>query len=165
MATNNQYELRIVIEDGGGASSQIAGSSGGSGQDTANIPKAQKSTSASLATFVATRAIKPFLEQTKNFLVSNVELITGSTELQQRTDFAMQMIDTGSSIISTTAVGGAIGGPVGLGIGFVVGLMQTATSYLFKQTQINLEAQIEDRQIAYLQNRAGPALNMSRRGN
>lgn len=158
----NQYELRIVIDEGGGTSSQIAGSSSSGGNETTATPVKSQ---ASLATFVATRAIKPFISQAKNFLVNNVELMTGSTELQQRVDFAMQAIDAGASVISTTAAGSAIGGPIGGAVGFVVGIVQQLTGYFFEQQQINLERRSEDRQISYLQNRAGPAFNMSRRGN
>lgn len=164
MATNNQYELRIKIEDATGESSQIAGG-GSAGTDTSGVPKAEKSTSASLGAFVATQAIKPFVQQAKNFFVSNVELITGSAELQQRVDFDFQMLGDVGTVISTTSAGGAIGGGVGIAVGAVVGVLQVAMGYFFNQQQINLEAQVEDRKINYLQNRAGPAFNMSRRGN
>lgn len=164
MATNNKYELRIKIEDATGESSQIAGG-GSSVTSTSDVPKAEKSVSASLATFVATQAIKPFIQQTKNFLVNNVELMTGSTELQQRVDFDFQLLGDATTIVSTTAAGAALGGPIGAGVGALVGIAQVAMGYFFNQQQINLQAQIEDRQINYLTNRAGPAFNMSRRGN
>lgn len=164
MAANNQYELRIKIEDATGGNSQIAGS-GGAAASTSDVPKAEKSISASLGTFVATQAIKPFIQQTKNFLVNNVELRTGSAELQQRVDFDFQLLGDATTIISSTAAGAALGGPIGAGVGALVGIAQVAMGYFFNQQQINLQAQIEDRQINYLTNRAGPAFNMSRRGN
>ena len=164
MATNNQYELRIKIEDASGGNSQIAGG-GSSATSTGDVPKAEKSISASLGTFVATQAIKPFIQQTKNFLVNNVELMTGSTELQQRLDFDFQLLSDATTIVSSTAAGAALGGVVGAGVGAIVGGLQVAMGYFFNQQQINLQAQIEDRQINYLTNRAGPAFNMSRRGN
>lgn len=162
MATNNIYELRIKIEDGAGGNSQIAGG-GADSTSTSGATKATKDVG--LGTFVATQAIKPFLQQTKNFLVNNVELMTGSTELQQRIDFDMQLLGDVGSVLSTTAGGATIGGPIGAGVGFIVGGLQVAMGYFFNQQQINLQAQIEDRQINYLTNRAGPAFNMSRRGN
>ena len=166
MATNNKYELRIKIEDSTGGNSQIAGGGSGASADSVSTSGTAVATkNIGLGSFVATQAVKPFLQQTKNFLVNNVELMTGSTELQQRVDFDMQLLGDVGTIASSTAAGAAIGGPVGAGVGFVVGIVQVAMGYYFNQQQINLQAQVEDRQINYLTNRAGPAFNMSRRGN
>lgn len=121
-------------------------------------------TAKGLATFVATQAVKPFLKSAINFASSNVELMTGSSGLQEQVNFAMQTVNDANGILSTTAAGLALGGPVGAAVGAVVGVAQIGVRWAMKDMQLSMNRMVEDRQIAYTRSRLGAQFNSSRRG-
>ena len=163
-----QYEINININGDMQDSNQMTGQAQSIAEDKTSS-KVSSSTKA-LGNYVASQTIKPFINQATNYITSNVELTTGSTQLQQKVDFAMEAVNTGISAWSNAAGGAVItasmglGGPIGIGIGLALTAVTKGMDIAFKQAQINLKRDEENRQIAYLVNRAGPAFNSSRRG-
>lgn len=163
-----QYEINININGDIKDTNPITGQAQSIAEDKSSN-KVNSSTKA-LGNYIASQTIKPFINQATNYITSNVELTTGSTQLQQKVDFAMQAVNTGISAWSNAAAGAAIttamglGGPIGIGIGLALTAVTKGMDIAFKQAQINLKRDEENRQISYLVNRAGPAFNRSRRG-
>ena len=117
-------------------------------------------------TFIASKAIAPMVRSVTSHVTSSVSIATGSTELQQKTDFAMQLINTGTSAVSSIGAATAILGSIGAGA--VVGIITTAISYAtniaIKQAQINQRARLESENLSLYRSRFGAAYNMSRNG-
>lgn len=163
-----QYEINININGDIKGESQITGNAQTLGEDKSS--NKVSSSGKALGNYIASQTIKPFIQQATNYVISNVELTTGSTQLQQKVDFAMQAVNTGISAWSNAAAGAALttsmglSGPLGIGIGLALTAVTTGMDIAFKQQQINLKSEEESRQISYLVNRAGPAFNSSRRG-
>ena len=162
-----QYEINININGELTDSNGIAGN--GTFQNT-NSDDKTASASKALGKYVVAQTIQPFIQQATNYIVSNVELTTGSTQLQQKIDFAMQAVNTGVNAFKNAQAGAVLtmamgmGGGLGIGLGLALSAVSFGMDTLFKQQQINLKSEEENRQIAYLTNRAGPAFNSSRRG-
>jgi|LSQX01.2.fsa_nt_gb hypothetical protein len=162
------YEINININGDIQGESQITGNARTLGEDKSS--NKVSNSSKALGNYIASQTIKPFINQATNYIVSNVELTTGSTQLQQKVDFAMEAVNTGISAWSNAAAGAALttsmglGGPIGIGIGLALTAVTKGMDIIFKQQQINLKREEENRQINYLTNRAGPAFNSSRRG-
>jgi len=136
------------------------------GQDSKQEPKEEVSdTSKSLGTFVATQAVKPFLRSAINFATSNVQLVTGSSGLQEQVNFAMQAVNDATSIVGMTSAGAVLGGgPIGALVGFTIGVAQKGIDIVFNQLQKDVNMNNENKQISYIQDRLGASFNNSRRG-
>lgn len=162
-----QYEINININGDIKDTNPITGQAQSIAEDKSSN-KVSSSTKA-LGNYIASQTIKPFINQATNYIVSNVELTTGSTQLQQKVDFAMQAVNTGISAWSNAAAGAALtasmglGGPIGIGIGLALTAVTIGMDIMFKQQQINLNKGIEDKQRAYLQDRMGVAFTQGRR--
>lgn len=135
--------------------------------DAAKVSKATKH----LGKYVAAQTIQPFIQQATNYLVSNVQLTTGSSQLQEKVNFGMQVMNMGVNAYKNAQAGATLtmamglGGAAGIGIGLALSAVSFGMDTMFKQAQINLRNNEESSQRAYLVNRAGTAFNMSRRGN
>lgn len=161
------YEINININ----GDIDDVGSVGMSSASLSDKKTKTSSAGSNLIKYISAQTIEPLVNKTINFVASNVELTTGSRELQEKTDFVMQGVSVGMNAFKN-AQGGAVitaamglGAGLGAGIGLALSGLSIAMDIMFKQRQIDLRAQIEDRQIKYLSNRAGPAFNASRRGN
>ena len=123
-----------------------------------------------LSAFIVGQTITPFINGVKTQLSQNVGLITGSQELQDRINFGMQMIETGSSLFSAGAGGVALASTLGMSTG-AGGLLGVAFAVVnmgiqigFRQQQIDLRSELEDRQIQHARSRMGAGYNKSRTG-
>lgn len=164
-----QYQININLNGDVGSGEGKVSSSHDIGTDNKTDKKAIASTKA-LGKYVATQTIQPFIQQATNYIVSNVQLTTGSSQLQQKVDFGMQVVNAGVSAFKNAQAGAlltasmGLGGPVGLAIGLSLSVASIGMNIGFKQAQLNLKEKEEGHQIAYTQNRFGSAFNMSRRG-
>lgn len=161
------YEINININQDGDNSLISTGANGTNNAGMGN--NGNKGTSA-LGKYVATQTIQPFIQQAKSFVVGNVELLTGSKSLQQRTNFAMSGVNLGIEAYKNAQAGAVIATSLGMSgaVGGILGLTLTAITtgidLMFKSTQLSLEKKEEDRQRAYLKQRSGLAYSQSRRG-
>src|SRR5574344_819599 len=101
-----KYEINININGDIKDTNPITGQAQSIAEDKSSN-KVNSSTKA-LGNYIASQTIKPFINQATNYIVSNVELTTGSTQLQQKVDFAMQAVNTGISAWSNAAAGAAL---------------------------------------------------------
>lgn len=121
-----------------------------------------------LSAFIVGQTITPFINGVKTQLSQNVGLITGSQELQDRINFGMQMIETGSSLVTAGAGGVALASSLGMsaGVGGVIGVafavVNMGMQIGFRQQQIDLRSDLEDRQIQHTKSRMGAGYNRSR---
>ena len=161
------YEINININADSG---EISSTSGVAGGGATSAKTSSGDLGSKLGKYVATQTIEPIIQKTINFVTSNVELTTGSTELQQRIDFASQSIQTGISAFKNAQAGAVItsamglGGGIGLGIGIALTAINTGINILFKQRQLDLQDQEKDRERSYFRTRSGMAYSQSRRG-
>lgn len=158
------YEINININQNGDTESSLISSS------TNNADSKQNKSLKSIGKYVATQTIQPFIMQSKDYIVSNIELTTGSKSLQQRINFAMNSVNLGVEAYKNVQAGAAIASAVGMSAfaGGILGLTLTAITIgidlMFKSSQLSLQKQEEDRQRSYLKQRSGLAYSQSRRG-
>lgn len=161
------YEINININQDGDNSLISTGANGTNNAGVGN--NGNKGTSA-LGKYIATQTIQPFIQQSIGYVAGNVELITGSKSLQQRTNFAMNSVNLGIEAYKNVQAGAAIASAVGMSAfaGGILGLTLTAITtgidLMFKSSQLSLQKQEEDRQRSYLKQRSGLAYSQSRRG-
>lgn len=160
------YEINININ---GEVDGLGGS--GVGQVDAR-PKADDNESKQnrLGQYIKAQMIEPAIQKVISYTTSNVELITGSSALQQRTDLTMQGISVGVNAYKNAQGGAVVATSMGMsgGVGAVIGVALTAINtwldIAFKQAQIDLKSAEQSRQRSYLNSRAGMAFSQSRRG-
>lgn len=161
------YEINININQDGDNSLISTEANGTNNAGKGN--NGNKGTSA-LGKYIATQTIQPFIQQSIGYVAGNVELITGSKSLQQRTNFAMNSVNLGIEAYKNVQAGAAIASAVGMSAfaGGILGLTLTAITtgidLMFKSSQLSLQKQEEDRQRSYLKQRSGLAYSQSRRG-
>lgn len=156
------YEININIngdiEESGGVSS-VTGVSKGNNQD-----KAAKD----LAKYISAQTIEPFIQNVKNQVSQNIQIVTGNRELQDRVNFSFQAVQFGVNTYKNAQAGAVIGSAMGIGggAGALIGLGLTAIGttmqIAFDINQLNLRRNIENYQLKQLQDRQGIAYNRSR---
>lgn len=160
------YEINININ--GEVEDSIQGIS-----ETQSIGSPQKNSSidaSKLGKYIASQTIEPFISKTKDYVVSNVELTTGSRAIQDKVNFAMEGVQLGINAYKNAQAGAIITSSLGMGsgVGIAIGLTLTAISttmnIIFKQAEIDLKRREEDYQRSYLYSRSGIAYSQSRRG-
>ena len=130
---------------------------------------AQKGAKA-LTKFVVGQTITPFINGVKTQLSQNVGLVTGSQELQDRVNFGMQLLETGSSLWTSAQGGIALASSLGMSagaggaLGVALAVVNMGIQIGFRQQQINIRSDLEDRQIQHTRSRMGASFNKSRTG-
>lgn len=121
-----------------------------------------------LANYIKGQAIQPIINNVKTQISQNIGLITGSQELQERVNFGLQVVETGQSLYNS-AQGGIVlasamklSAGAGAVIGVAFGLFQIGIQAAFRQAQLNIRQNLEDRQIAHTRSRMGAGFNKSR---
>lgn len=161
------YEINININSDTG---EISSTSGVAGGGATSAKTSSGDLSSKLGKYVATQTVEPIIQKTINFVTSNVELTTGSRQLQQEIDLTMQGVQLGIGAFKNAQAGAVItaGLGIGSGVGAILGVALTALNFgldiMFKQQQINLNSAVEERQRSYLMNRSGMAFSQSRSG-
>lgn len=119
-----------------------------------------KSQNALASAIVATNVIKPYIQQAINFGISQVEMQTGSAELQRKAQFLNNVGSSVSSIIVAGAVGGI---PGALGAAAMLGV-STAIETGINYVNINNRKILEAENLQLAKSRAGLVSNHSRGG-
>lgn len=157
------YEINININDFDGEPSTSGGKL--AKKTTDKVAKAQKD----LAKFVSAQTIRPFLQNVKTAITQNIQTMTGNAQLQQRVNFAFEVVEFGQGLYQNAAAGAVIGGALGLpsgvgaGIGIALSLVNTGLQIAFNQHQLNLEERMENNQLQQVRQRQGFYYNKSRR--
>lgn len=171
----DQIEINIYLkgESGSDKSQDDVTGTGGNleGLSQANgADKKKDKALSSLGKYVASQTIGVFLNDTKNAISQNIGLITGKTELQQRVNFGMQVMQQGANTYRNAQAGAVLTSTLGLGtgIGVVIGVALTAIQFgintAFKQQQLNIQENLENKQISQTLGRYGAGYNKSRSG-
>lgn len=157
------YEINININ--GDVEAEQAGLSQTTGTSNEN-EKAQKQ----LGKYVASQTIQPFIQEVKSQVTQNIQLVTGSSELQNRVNLGFQAVQFGVNTYKNAQAGAIITSSMGLGSGPGVGIglaltaISTAIQIGFNQLQIDLQNRMENYQLEQVRSRAGIAYNKSRSG-
>lgn len=173
----DQIAINIYLKDGGGESQDTATGTGQDVEGISQVANTQAGGSNSnavdlspLRKYVASQTIDVFLNNTQGFISSNIGLITGRTELQQKVNFGMQAVSQGVNTYKNAQAGAimftgmGMSGALGAVIGAVLSLANAGINLAFKQQQLNIQGNLENIQIQQVQTRAGAGFNRSRRG-
>jgi hypothetical protein len=162
MAESREYSITLHIDGevaSTGSSEAVAGASTPSSTASAKASASKGATSvnakAAMQAMTAYHTIKSFAVQEINYQVSTVELRTGSKDLQEKANFANQIIQKGIGIFEATAVGAVVGGLPGALAGLALSTAHTAINYAQRQNTLNLQESLENRSIEMMRIRAG----------
>lgn len=155
-------EYVIRIEDETTQTAQTPVASQGMDQDVQGQLKQHKQASA--GDYIASRAIMPMVKSIASYQVSTVAISTGSQELQQRTDLAMSVVQTGISTVSSVMGAASVFGPAGVAIGLAVSALNLMTQFITKYDQTQKQIGLENEQLALYRSRFGASFNQSRNG-
>lgn len=148
-----------VTGKGGNVAGMSQASSTQSGGTKSNIIDTKK-----LAKYVSSQTIDVFLNNTKSIISQNIGIVTGKSELQQRVNFGLEVVQKGVNVYKNAQAGalvfGAGGGIIGVALSVIAGIID----YGFKMAQLDLEKSLENRQISQTRSRAGAGFNRSREG-
>lgn len=170
----DQIEINIYLKGEGAVPGEDDVT--GTGADIDEISKAEKEAKkkekamSALRKYVASQTISVFLGNVKGAITSNIGLVTGKAELQERINFGFEVAQQGVNTYKNAAAGATVFSAAGLsgGVGAVVGVALTAISYginlAFKQQQLNISENLENRQISQTLSRNGAGYNKSRSG-
>ena len=114
----------------------------------------------SVAGLVAIQQIMPYVNSAVNFSVSQIQMQTGSAELQQRAQLVTGMTSTAISI----GLGAAVGGVHGAAVSAALAALQGAISYVQNSMIISQQKQLEDENLRLKRSRIGMTVNRSRTG-
>lgn len=160
------YEIIIRNETSSGTS-PIATDANVNGEGSVAMPitkkiggKQSESPNRMVSAIVATNAIKPYIEQVANFGISQVEMSTGSPELQRK----LQAVSSVASSVSGIVVAGVTGGVGAAAAMAGMQLLQTIIQSTINQVNINNQKIIENENLALARSRAGMVTNKSRGG-
>lgn len=173
----DEIAINIYLKDGGTASQDTAT---GTGQDVEGISQVANTQAggsqsnavdlAPLRKYVASQTINVFLNNTKTMISSNIGLITGKSELQQRVNFGMSAIQEGVNTYKNAQAGAVLfksmgmNGSAGAVAGAILSVLNLGINTLFQYEQVNIQRGIENTQIQQINTRAGANVNRSREG-
>lgn len=156
------YEIVIRNETNGG-NSPIATEPNVDGTGNAAEPITKKKVDTQnkmVSTIVAVNTVKPYIEQAVNFGVSQVEMRTGSAEMQRKAQAFSSIGSTASGLV----IAGLTGGISAMGAMAGMQLLQTIIQTSINQVNINNQKIIESENLALAKSRAGMVTNKSRGG-
>lgn len=113
-----------------------------------------------VAGLVAVQQIMPYVNSAVNFGVSQIQMTTGSAELQQRAQLVSGMASTAISI----GLGAAVGGVPGAAISAALAALQSSITTVQRINTINLNRNIERENLDRKISRVGQSVNRSRTG-
>lgn len=160
-----RYEIILRNETNGGSTpvSTTNGINGGSGylaEPVTATTATKKSNGALAGTIVAVNVIKPYVNKALSFGISQVEMQTGSAELQRKLSAYSEI---GSSALGVVGAGLALG-PTGAVAAAVTFAAQTAIETGVNWVNINNRKVIESENMQLAKSRAGMVSNRSRGG-
>lgn len=152
---NRNYTITIKADSlSSGNKSPIAGDNKGTDKEKSGLLSKEGAKAFGKA-MVAYSTVKSFATQVINHEVSMVQLRTGSNELQQRANFANQMIQKGVGILEGGVAGALVGGLPGFIVGTGLSLLHTMISYGQKQQELDTQRTVENQSIQMNYVRAG----------
>ncbi len=159
---SSNYSITINYTTNKSNKSPVAGSTT-SAKTTANAsapsstPDTSDSGRAALGRMLAVGGLAVrFTDKVISHEISVVSLKTGASEQQERLSFAYSVGKQVGGIIISTAIGAAVGGGLpGALIGLATSITATAMSYGQKIAEIDLQHDIEDVGLRYMNMRAG----------
>lgn len=161
---NGTYEI-VIKNSTGGSTSNSPIANGSSHQEQKPTSDSKTNSSDSLtALLAADRFVMPFVEQAINYEVSTISLRTGSSELQQRVQFGLNVAKQAIGIGTTLITGFATGNPL-LIVAGLISATTTAINYANQARTIKTESDLEHITRRGLNVRAGgyaPAYGASR---
>jgi len=164
MAKQSPYII-ILKNETGATDSPVAGNSGNSeSKYTVGQKRAQSVVKALVA---YDKYAAPFIESAIRYQVSTIELRTGATELQQRTEFVLGVAKQAGNLATSILTGYAIGNLPGAIIGGLISVGTTAINYANRQRTIQTQASLEGITLRGMNVRAGgyaPSYGASRSG-
>lgn len=173
----DQIEINIHLKGGG---QETASDGVGSGQEIPGLSQPANTQGSGSKTptvdvgkigkYISSQTIDVFLNNTKSIISQNIGLVTGKTELQQRVNFGLEVAQQGVNAYKNAQAGAIMFSAMGLsgGAGAVLGValsaIGTIINYGFRQSQLNLQESLENKQISQIRSRAGAGFNRSREG-
>lgn len=171
----DQIEINIYLK-GDETSPKTEDAVTGSGGDIKGLSQAGKDAAkkdkamAALGQYVASQTISVFLDNVKGGITSNIGLVTGKSELQEKINFGFEVAQQGVNTFKNATAGATVFATAGMsgGLGAVIGVALSVISYginlAFKQQQLNIQESLENRQINQTLSRNGAGYNKSRSG-
>lgn len=161
------YEINININGDVGGAKGVSKTSGQKEQE--KLEKERAKAQKKLAGFVSSQAIQPFVNTIKSNVTSNIQIVTGNTDLQQRVNFAFEIAQFGQNTFQNIQAGGIIATGLGLSglaggaIGLALTAVNTGIQIYGNKKQIDLQERMENYQLQQTRERAGAMYNSSRR--
>ena len=119
-------------------------------------------TASAVGGLISLKTIAPYVSQAINFGIQNAQLRTGSTEYQQRLQFAKQGLGSAANLGMAALSGATVAGPVGAAVSVGLTALSMLANIGMAQAQIDLNRKVEAEEMTLIQRRAGPAVNRSR---
>ena len=112
------------------------------------------------AGLVAVQQVMPYVNSAVNFGVSQIQMTTGSAELQQRAQLVSGMASTAISI----GLGAAVGGVPGAAISAALAALQSSITFAQNSIILNQQKVLEGENLRLKSSRVGMTVNRSRSG-
>lgn len=113
-----------------------------------------------VAGLVAVQQVMPYVNSAVNFGVSQIQMTTGSAELQQRAQLVSGMASTAISI----GLGAAVGGVPGAAISAALAALQSSITFAQNSIVLNQQKVLEGENLRLKSSRVGMTVNRSRSG-
>lgn len=153
--TNATDEGRIPVA----TTAEPQGATAGSGVSKVKAEQ-QKDRGVAAAGLVAVQQIMPYVNTAVNFGVSQIQMTTGSAELQQRAQIVTGMASTAISI----GLGAAVGGVPGAAISAALAALQSSITFAQNSIILNQQKVLEGENLRLKSSRVGMTVNRSRSG-
>ena len=164
MAINKSINIKITNETDG---DRVPVSTPNEPQGTksgapVSVPKTEReqNKNALVAGFVVAQQIKPYVDQVIGFSVSQIQVTTGSAELQQKAQVVSGAVSAIASIGMGAVVGGVPGAAISAALTVVSGAITTVQNGIAIETNRRIERESIDRKTS----RLGQSINRSRTG-
>lgn len=161
-----QYEI-VIRNETSGQKTPVATQPYTNGGGSVATPITKKTTDANgnnqngfASAIVAANVIKPYVQQAMSFGISQVEMRTGSPELQRKLSAYSQIGSSATSIIAA----GAMGGGVGVLAATAALALSTGIETAINAVNIQNKKTIEAENLQLAKSRAGMVSNHSRGG-
>lgn len=113
-----------------------------------------------VAGLVAVQQVMPYVNNAVNFSVSQIQVTTGSAELQQRA----QIVSGAVASVVSIGLGAAVGGVPGAAISAAMTALQSAITAAQRSFEINVQKKLEEENLNLKKSRIGMTVNRSRSG-
>lgn len=153
--TNATDENRIPVA----TTAEPQGATAGAGVSKVKAEQ-QKDRGVAAAGLVAVQQVMPYVNSAVNFGVSQIQMTTGSAELQQRAQIVTGMASTAISI----GLGASVGGVPGAAISAALAALQSSITFAQNSIILNQQKVLEGENLRLKSSRVGMTVNRSRSG-